>query len=140
MSFPTYPSSSPELSKIGHRLVGEQNLTPQNVSSACGLLPTEKIKALKDLEWNFDFHLKCLKEFSSVPRKELSLENTAKILSRGGGETLSRTQRSEPTLCPISVWAQPTFIYQTFAFSLSRAFPSSFPNFQTTTPKIILCL
>ena len=85
MSFPTYPSSSPELSKIGHRLVGEQNLTPQNVSSACGLLPTEKIKALKGSEWNFDFHLKCLKEFSSVPRKELSLENTAKILSRGGG-------------------------------------------------------
>ena len=65
-SFPISPRSSLEkakLSKIGDRLVGEQNLPPQCVFLAYGLFPAENNQDPKRLRRNFDLHPNCLKEF-----------------------------------------------------------------------------
>ena len=102
--------------------VEEQNLPPQNVSLAYGLLQAENNEGLKNSGRNFELPPNCLKKNlgrKPVPKQSHLQRYPQRIWAICGGEN---SVEIRSPLCPIvSPWPGQAFIYQIFAFFISKS-------------------
>ena len=119
----------------------EQNFPLQNVSLAYRLFQVENILGPKDSGRNTDLPPNCMNlDRGLVPKIELSSEISANTMGQVWCGKLGRAYRSEFACVLLSLQAQETFIFQTFAFPSPCELPSFPLKSQTTAPYILFCL